>query len=255
MGKIPVGVQMYTLRDEAEKDFVGTLKQVAEIGYNGVEFAGYYGHSAKDLKQIVSDLGLATPSAHVGLNWQAPDQWESDFARQVEYASELGIKYIVLPGMPYQSSWGKAELDEAIAKIRKAAEMTKAAGMTYGYHNHAFEFDKIEGEYVLDTIYRSIGSDLLVCEIDAGWVHRGGIDPAEYMSLYKGRVPLVHVKDFTAENEFTEVGNGVVNFKGVFDSAQEAGIEYYIVEQDYCSGSQLESIKISLNYLKGLGIA
>jgi sugar phosphate isomerase/epimerase len=256
MAKIPVGLQLYTLRDVMETDFRGTLRQVAEMGYQFVEFAGNYGGmTAKELKSYLDELGLKAPSAHVGLNFGAPDQIEADLAKQIEYAKELGMQYIVLPWAPIGNLATEEELNQFLSIVRKAAEQVTAAGLKFAYHNHDFEFKQINGKYIMDHMLETIGADLLSAELDLGWVHRGGLKPVEYALKYKGRVPLVHVKDFTADNQFAEVGNGVVDFASVFAAAEEIGIQYYIVEQDQCSRSSLESVKISIDNLKRMGIA
>lgn len=245
---------MYTLRSLTKDDFLGTIRKVADIGYEAVEFAGFFGVPAKEVKAVLDECGLEAPSAHIGINFTDLAQMEEGLARDIEYAKELGLQYIITPWAPFSEEPTEEELSERIRFLTKAAHMVKAAGLQYGYHNHAFEFKTVNGETIIDQILGSIPSDLLTMEFDLGWVHKGGKVPADYIKKYAGRVPLAHIKDFGDGRDDTEVGNGVVDFKSVFPLAEEAGIQYYIVEQEQFVGSPLDSVKISLQYFRDNGI-
>ncbi|MGU3471999.1 sugar phosphate isomerase/epimerase family protein [Paenibacillus sp. D51F] len=253
MAKPQVGLQLYTLRDQTEKDFLGTISKVAEMGYEYVEFAGYFNTSAADLKKAMEEAGIKAVSAHVGLSFNEPDKIESDLAKQIEFAKEIGLKYIITPWAPLPESPTMADVDSLAATLERAARQVKEAGLMYGYHNHDFEFKMVDGKPLIDILLEKIPADLMIMEFDLGWVHMGGQSPAEYVKKYAGRTPVIHLKDFGDGRRDTEVGSGVVDFESVFAIAENAGIEYFIVEQEEFASSSLESAKLSLEYLRSKG--
>lgn len=254
MAKAKVGIQLYTLRDETQHDFLGTIRKAAEIGYQAVEFAGFFGVPARELRKHLEDLGLEAPSAHIGINFQDLKVMESELAQQIEYAQELGLTYIVTPYAPFSESPTEEELRQRLQFLEHAAHQVHAAGLRYGYHNHDFEFKLINGTTIMDHLLTHIPAELMVAEFDLGWVHKGGYRPVDYVKQYAGRVPLIHVKDFGEGRDDTEVGSGSVDFKSVFAIAEEAGVEYYFVEQEKFQASPLESARISLDYFKQNGL-
>lgn len=254
MAKPKVGLQLYTLRSETKNDFLGTIRKVADMGYQAVEFAGFFGVPARELRKFLEDCGLEAPSAHIGIDFTDLTKMESGLAEQIEYAQELGLEYIITPYSPFSEIPTEEELNQRILFLDKAARQVKAAGLKYGYHNHAFEFKLVNGETIIDQFLDKIPANLLFAQFDLGWVHKGGQHPVDYVQKYAGRVPLVHIKDFGDGRDDTEVGNGVVDFKSVFAIAEQAGIQYYIVEQEQFVSSPLESAQISLNYFKENGL-
>lgn len=255
MAKGQVGIQLYTLRDETAKDFLGTLKKVADIGYKVVEFAGYFETPAKQLKQVLNDNGLTSASAHVGLNFHEPDKLLSDLAKQVEYAQELGLRYVVCPGAPFPERPELADIQRLADQLGQAGKLVSEAGLKFGYHNHDFEFRLIDGKPAIDHLFELVPAEFLIAEFDLGWIQVAGYNPVEYVQRYAGRVPLAHFKDFGEGRQDTEVGKGSVDFDGVLKIADEAGIEYYIVEQEQFPVSSLESAKICLDFFKERGLA
>ena len=253
MAKPIVGLQLYTLRDQAEKDFLGTIRKVAEMGYKAVEFAGYYDTPAKELKALLEELGLDAPSTHVGLNFGDREKLESDFAKQIEYAQELGLKYIVTPWAPLPENPTDEDINKLAATLEKAGKQVKAAGLEYGYHNHDFELKLVDGTPALDLLLERVSPEYLFAEFDLGWIHMGGGQPVEYITRYAGRVPLAHFKDFGKGRRDMEVGKGVVDYKSVLKVAEQAGVKYFIVEQEEFPSSSLESAKISLDFFREHG--
>ncbi|WP_040951965.1 sugar phosphate isomerase/epimerase family protein [Gorillibacterium massiliense] len=253
MAKPIVGLQLYTLRDQTEKDFIGTIRKVADMGYKAVEFAGYYGVPAKELKSLLDELGLEAPSAHIGLNWEEPDKLESDLAAQIEYAKEVGLSYIVTPWAPLPEVPTMEDVRKLAATLEKAGKMVTAAGLGYGYHNHDFEFKFVEGKTIMDHLLEIVPAELLVAEFDLGWVHMGGQVPVDYVTRYAGRVPPAHFKDFGVGTRDTEVGRGVVDLKSVLGVAEQSGIKYFIVEQEEFTSSSLESAKLCLDFFRENG--
>ena len=253
MAKPQVGLQLYTLRDQTEKDFLGTLRKVADMGYEYVEFAGYFDTSSADLNKVLEETGLKAVSAHVGLNFNNPEQLEADLAVQIQYAKEIGLKYLITPWAPLPETPDMSDVKSLASTLERAARQVKEAGLTYGYHNHDFEFKLVEGKPLIDHLLELIPADLMIMEFDLGWVHMGGQSPAQYVERYAGRTPIAHLKDFGDGRRDTEVGSGVVAFQPVFDIAESSGIEYFIVEQEEFAGSSLESAKISLDFLRSKG--
>ncbi len=253
MSKIPVALQLYTVRDMTEKDFVGTGKQVAEMGYAGVEMAGNTGGmSPADLKVFLGDLGLALAGSHVGI-----DQLEDNLESVIEDNITLGNPWIVCPYMPDDRRADADGWRKVAGALSEVGAKVKAAGLQLCYHNHSFEYEKFDGVSGFDIFYGAVDSDLVKAELDCYWVQHGGEDPAATVTAFAGRVPLVHLKDMTADAEptFTEVGNGILDFQAIFAASGDAGVEWYIVEQDTCAGPSLESARTSIDNLRSWGIA
>lgn len=253
MAKAQVGIQLYTLRDQTEKNFLGTIRRVAEMGYSLVEFAGYFNTGPKELKQTLDNCGLKAPSAHVGLNFDEPDKLESDLQRQIEYALEIGLKYIIVPSAPLPEEPAMDDVRRVAAILEKSGKLVTEAGLKFGYHNHDYEFKLVGGKPVMDHLLELVPAELMIAEFDLGWIHMGGQRPVDYVKRYAGRVPLAHFKDVGTDRRDTEVGSGVVDFAGVFEVAEEAGIQYFIVEQEEFKSSSLESAKMSLEYFRSCG--
>lgn len=243
MKKIPIALQLYTVRDECAKDFVGTLKEVAEIGYDGVELAGTYSLSGAELKKVLGDLGLKCAGNHMSR--------ERDLRKLIDLNSELGCSYVSAPCLPEDD----LPRDEAgcIAMARYANKVgaeLKKNGIHLCYHNHSQEFEKIRDKYILDWLYENTDPELVMAEVDVMWVQYAGIDPASYIRKYPGRCPLVHIKDMDANRSFTEVGKGIIHFSSIFSACDKVGTEWYIVEQDICKQPSMTSAYMSLEYLR-----
>ena len=267
MKKWPIALQVYSVRDAATEDFEGTMRAVKEMGYDGVELAGLYGlESAVACKKVLDKVGLELVSAHVGF-----DALEDD-AQLDDYAA-TGVKFVAIPWMVAPKN--EEELNAAIARIRNCGERCKARGIQMLYHNHDFEFEKINDKYILDTYYAEIPADLLQSELDTCWVNVGGENPSEYVRKYTGRAPIVHLKDFTgskSENmyaligtdtakedsagkfEFRPVGYGKQDFPSILAAAEDAGAGWVVVEQDSpaLDKTPLECAKMSIDYLKSI---
>lgn len=254
MTKPIVGLQMYSLRDMTENDFPGTLRKVAELGYQAVEFAGYFGMAAGELKALLDELNLKAPSAHIGLTFDDPDNLSANLAKEIEYAKELGLEYIITPWAPLPEEPTLADIRELAAILEAAGRQVTAAGLKYGYHNHAFEFKLVEGKTVMDHLLELVPAEYLAAEFDLGWVHVGGQVPADYVKRYAGRIPLAHFKDFGPNASDAEVGKGEVDLKSALDAAQEAGVRYYIVEQEGFADSSIKSVERCLDFFRNNGV-
>lgn len=271
MANLKVGIQLYSLRDKMEADMYGTLKAVKEMGYDCVEFAGYFGKSAEEIKAMLDELGLECISVHQLV--------ETDEA--AKYVKALGAKYAAVP-------WYKVEefldnWDATIEKFTNAGKILADNGLAMLYHNHDFEFRTKDGEIIIDKLYSTIDSKYLNPEFDTCWVKYAGYEPTEYLAKYAGRINIVHIKDFWAkrlangpvyalidsegkvdeddkpaenerEFEFRPVGSGIQDVKAIVEASIKAGAGYIIVEQDqWYEGDNLEDAKKSRDYLKSIG--
>ena len=269
--KLPIAIQLYSVRDDMEKDFEGTLKKVKELGYDGVEFAGLFGKSGAEVKALCDEIGLVPVSAHVPYY----DMLENPQAVLKDY-QDLGCKYVVVPYLTEECRPGTDGWDATVKGIGKIGEAAKEMGMLLLYHNHDFEILKIEGEYALDILYNTIPADILATEIDTCWVNVGGEEPAAYVEKYSGRAPIVHLKDFSGSKgngplykligieeeeteskstfEFRPVGSGVQDFPKIIAAAEKAGAQWVVVEQDDPSMGKtpVECAEMSIKYLKTL---
>lgn len=246
-----VGIQLYTLRNETKEDFIGTLKKVADLGYKAVEFAGYGDIPAAEMKKVLDDLGLEAPSSHVGLQLL-----ENELSAQIEYSLTIGAKYMMLPWIEKEKLFGE-QRQQLVATLGRVAEELGKHGLKLGYHNHDFEFLQEDGQYLMDLIYQELPADKLVAELDLYWVTKAGLDAKQYLSGFEGRCPIIHVKDMTKDERkfFAEVGQGSIDYPSIFETAKQVGVDYYIVEQDQCERLPLESVKMSIDYLRSIGIA
>jgi sugar phosphate isomerase/epimerase len=250
MLKMPkLGLQLYSLRDLAQEDFVGTLKKVANIGYDGVEFAGYGGLSAKELKRVVADLGLEPVSSHVPLS-----DLESNLGRVIEYGQELGLSNIVCPYLPEEKRQTRDDYHRLAETMNQIGQDVALSGMKLAYHNHAFEFVKFDNQYALDILYALTEEQYVQAELDIYWVEYAGESAVDYVSRYAPRSGLLHVKDMTKDDErfFAEVGTGRLDIPSILAAAKSGGVEWYLVEQDVARRDALESVTMSYDYLKEL---
>jgi len=253
MTRLSIGLQMYTLRNETAEDFLGTLRKVAEMGYEGVEFAGYGGLEAKALRAELDAMGLKPLGSHVSLvrMLEAADE-------EIETALTLGSRYLVVPWLAEEKYASEEALAETCKQLESIGRKCAERGIVFGYHNHSFELQKsFGGKLMLDYIFDSVPADQVQVELDSCWVHNAGIDPTSYIAKYKGRIPLVHLKDMTRTGDTVntvELGNGEVDLPRIAKAAAEAGTEWLIVEQDHCQNPPLESVATSIAWLKRNGL-
>lgn len=272
---LPVAIQLYSLRDEMDKDFKGTLEKVKEMGYDGVEFAGLYDYSPEDVKAMVDELGLTPISAHVAIEeFLYGDDGEDAV---IDIYEKIGCKYIAIPYLVEKRRPGGSDWETVAEAMRRIGKKMKDRGMTLLYHNHDFEFKtRIGGEYALNVLYREVPADVLESELDVCWVNIGGENPAEFIKSFKNRAPVVHLKDFYMTGElpahlyaligidegeskkeestfeFRPVGHGMQDMPAILASAVDAGSKWVVVEQDDPSEgtTPFECAAKSIKYLK-----
>jgi sugar phosphate isomerase/epimerase len=264
---LPIGLELFTVRFEGEKDLPGTLERVAAIGYKEVELFDFYGRKAAEIRRLLSSAGLVAPSSHTLsyiLSARSPlsevrPRWE----KLIEYAAELGVHYLggsvgdVSKLHPLDDYKHLADLMNAVG------EQCKRAGLQFAYHNLNVEFQEYDGVVPYDWLLDHTDPHAVQLEIDCYWLTRAGRNPAEYFKKYSGRTPLLHVKDRKAgyaptstpdpgPGPFTEVGQGCINWKQILAAAPGGGLKHYYVEQDFCDRPVFESLKMSYNYLANL---
>ncbi len=268
---LPVAVQVYSVRKDAEADLLGTLKKIKEMGYDGVEFAGLYGYAPADVKKMCEEVGLIPISAHVPYSAMVADP-----KGVLGQYKEIGCRFVAVPYLSPEDRPEGGRFDEVIKNVEMIGKVAKELGIQLLYHNHDFEFVTIGGKYALDILYESVPAEYLQTELDVCWVNVGGENPAEYIRKYSGRSPVVHLKDFYGEKsedmyeligmeekkpkkpkgfEFRPVGSGMQDFPAILAAAEDAGATWVVVEQDNPSMdlTPMESIAKSREYLKTIG--
>jgi len=242
-----VGIQLYTVRDQMKADFEGTLAHIAEIGYKEVEFAGYFDHAAADVKAILNRHGLAAPSTHVA--FENDEKWKA----ALDTAKTIGHEYIVMPWIPQERRKTLDDWKNFAQVFNHAAQMAHDAGIQFAYHNHDFEFPKMDGQVPYDVLLQNTDPKLVQLEIDLYWITKAGQDPLAYFSRWPGRVPLVHVKDSAGppEHKMVDVGQGKIEWKRIFAKREQAGIKHFFVEHDQ-PPQPFDDIAASYKYLSQL---
>lgn len=246
-----VGIQLYTVRKEMLQDAVGTLKQLAKIGYKELESARsekglYYGLQPKEIKKITEDLGMTLRSGHVHI--------DKDWDQTVAAAAETGQDYLICASLPSRGQT-IANYERCADIFSKAAEDCKKAGIMFGYHNHDYEFEKENGQVLYDVLLDKTDPEMVKMEMDLGWVILTGNDPVTYFEKYPGRFPLWHLKDMNREKlQSTEFGKGAINITRMLQNADKSKMKYFFVEQEEYAGTAIDSVKYNFNYLKKLNM-
>ncbi|MFI5159757.1 MAG: TIM barrel protein [Sphingobacteriales bacterium] len=253
-----IGLQLYTVRDHMAKDVAGTLAKVASIGYNSVEgtYGGgkYFGTEPAAFAKLLKLNGLIMPSTHylLGEDMKGPGTILNGWDKAVDDAASVGQKYMVCAWLSPKERGTLDHYKQLAEDFNKAGETCKKAGIQFCYHNHDFEFIQEDGKYPYDTLLGATDKNLVKMEIDLYWLTKAGQDPGALIEKHPGRFPLWHMKDMdkTPKKMFTEVGNGIIDFKSILKHANKAGLKYYFVEQDVCPGDPYVSITESITYIK-----
>ena len=253
MPNLPVSVQMYTLRDDAEKDFAATIKKVAEIGFTGVELAGHGGLSVPDLRILLEDNNLKVSGSHVSL-----DAFEADVNKIIDENLELGNPSVIVPFISEELRATADDYRKIAEKLNFYGEKVAAAGLTIGYHNHDFEFKPLEGgDYGLKILMDNTDPKSVSFELDTYWVLVGGQDPVAFIASNQNRINLLHIKDRNPEDgSFAEVGTGNLPLDAIVALASSGGrVKWLIVEQDVCKNAPIDAVTTSFNNMKARGYA
>ncbi len=247
--RIPIALQLYSVREDAAKDLPGVLAAVAKMGYDGVEFAGYYGHSATDIRRMLDDNGLKCAGAHISLDSMLGDQLEPT----VEFHQTIGNRFLIVPGLPQQRRSSRQAWLDTAKIFNRLAKRLKRFHMRTGYHNHAIEFEPMDGERPWDTLF---GNTIrrVVMQLDTGNAIRGGGDPALFLARYRGRAATIHLKEYSETNKKALLGEGDVPWETIFELCETiGGTKWYIVEQESYVYPPMQCVELCLKALKEMG--
>jgi sugar phosphate isomerase/epimerase len=256
MSPLQLGVQLFSLREELNKDFAGTLRRVAAIGYKAVElysYDNYWGLSARELRSLLSETGLQPVSCHLD-----PNLLETDPDAAIAFAEQVGCSFAGFPFLFPEKRGGEAVYLELARTLTRCGNIARRHNMSFFYHNHDFEFADVGGRRAMDVLLAATDPALVTLELDVYWVQYVGLDPVAYIRELGSRCQLVHLKDMAAgaERRFAEVGEGVLDLDGVVRVGKEVGVQWYIVEQDQTyDRTPLEAIEVSLKNMKAKGWA
>ncbi len=243
MDRIPLGIQLYTVREQLKEDFRGTLRVLAEMGYRGVELGGDSGGmSPEELARFLESLGLEACGLHSSVKaLQDPE------SAPYEYAAAVGSRYVTTGLLAeVERDWAAA-----IENVARAGEVAREKGFIFTYHNHAEEMATVDGGVAIDVLAARTDRSAVRFELDTYWVKKGGYDPVVYIGKYAGRLPQLHLKDMDpSDGSFTEIGEGLMDLPAIFAAAAEAGVEWMIYEQDRWKRPALESCRMSIENLK-----
>lgn len=249
MTRIPIALQLYSVREDAARDLQGVLAAVAGMGYEGVEFAGYYGHDARTIRGWLDAYGLKVAGAHVGIETLLGDE----LLRTVEFHQTLGTTTLVVPGLAEQWRNSRAAWLKTAETLNAVAVALKPYGMRTGYHNHHIEFAPMEGELPWDTLFGATTDDVIM-QFDTGNALHGGAQAAPFLRRYPGRAKTVHLKEYSAANASALIGEGDVPWTEIFELCETiGGTEWYIVEQESYAYPPLECVRRCLQALKAMG--
>lgn len=246
-----IALQLYTVRDRTAADFVGTLRELAGIGYRAVEFAGYGGVPAGELRAALDELGMRAMGAHVPY-----DRFEAEFGRVVAELRALGAEFAIVPWLAEARRGDPEETRRLAARFNEWGERCRAEGLRFGYHNHGFEFEPLPGENgrtMFDVLLAETDPDLVGFELDVYWAAYAGFDPVEVVRNHGVRLPLLHVKDMGAGEDRADApfGTGTISWEPLLAASEAAGTRWYIVEQDHPRDA-LADVATSLRNLEAL---
>ena len=247
--RIPIALQLYSVREDCAKDLSLTLQAVAQMGYEGVEFAGYYDRTAEELRGMCDDLELKVVGTHTGLNTLLGDA----LTETVAFNKILGNPYLIVPGLGGEYTNSQDAWRNIAKHFNEIAEKIADQDMFVGYHNHTGEFKPLEGEVPWDT-FGSNTHDSVVLQIDTGHVLRAGADNVTFIERYPGRSKLVHIKEYSATNDKALIGEGDMPWDDVFHAFETVGgTEWYIVEQESYAYPPLECAEKCIENLRKMG--
>jgi sugar phosphate isomerase/epimerase len=248
---LPLGMQLYSVREMLPKDFAGTLKQVGALGYKEVEAAGFYDHSVEEVKAAMQAAGLSCVSAHYPLGALKPKLDET-----IDYCKSLGLEYIVCSSPMHQqpgASRAPLTLDDwkwNADQFNQIGDQVKAAGMKFAYHNHVAEFTAIDGTLPWEVLAKNTDPAKVSFEMDCGWVIVAGQDPVPFLKNYPKRIVMLHIKDFKDKKPpSVPLGTGGIDYKPIFAAAKGASIRHIFVEQEETQTTMLDALAIDAKYM------
>lgn len=245
-----VGVQVYSVRDALKEDFAGTMKKVADMGYKYIEGYGMdiegniFGMKPAEYRKVVEDNGMELVSCHA--TYFTPEQ----APKIIEASKTAGLKYLIIP---YLSNELRSDYHAVAKNLNEVGKLFKGTGIKFGYHNHAFEFEKQGDEIPMEILLEETDPELVTFEADLYWIVKGGHDPMELINKYPGRFSLYHVKDADESLDQTTLGTGIIDFKALLEAKEKAGLDYYFVE-DERTDDPLGNLKADFDYISTLKV-
>ena len=226
-----VGIQLYSVRDEMQKDVAATLARLGEIGYREVEFAGYFGKTPAEIRQLLERSRLTAPSTHVPY-----ELLKGDWAKTLDTAVATGHEFVTIPWLDPKLRGTASGWKAIAADFNRGAEQAKSRGLRFAYHNHEFEFKPVEGQVPLDILIAETNPDLVSFELDVYWTVNGGADPLAYIRKHPTRFSMLHIKDSAGppDHKQVDVGAGTIDFASVLklDAAQQKAVKHVFIEHD-----------------------
>lgn len=249
MSKPKIALQLYSVRDDCQREWEKTLEAVAKMGYEGVELAGYYDRSAEEWRKKLDSLGLKVAGAHIGLDALLGDE----FKKTVEFHKILGNKYLIVPWVPPERFSSREAIMETAKLFNELAEKLEAEGMRTGYHNHSAEFQRVDGEMIWDIFFKAT-SPKVIMQLDTGNAMHGGVsadEVLEFIKKFPGRAVTVHLKEFSATNDKAVLGEGDMKWKEFLALCESiGGTEWYIIEQESYAYPPLKCVELCIQNLK-----
>jgi len=268
---LPIGLQLYSVRDILPKDYEGTLRQLGALGFREVEAAGFFGHTPSEVKQAMDHASLSCVSAHYPLKDLLPNLDET-----IQFGKDLGLKYIVCAAPRLKDPSRVKDPDSRAAResmtiedwrwnaeqFNNIGEKVHVSGMKFAYHNHTPEFRSENGVMFYDELLRSTDPSKVAMELDCGWAVVAGQNPVDLITRYATRISMLHVKDFkmsaavTPSNPppSTELGRGTIQYRPIFEAAKKAHIEHAFVEQEEFDMPAMDALKIDADYMRALTV-
>jgi sugar phosphate isomerase/epimerase len=246
-GRYPrkIGLQLYTVRDLLSADFEGTLREIARLGYQEVEFAGVFGPNLKAAYDLLRQLGLGAPSLHIDYN-----SLRKHTGASFETATALAAKFVVCPWLDPSERQTADDWKRVCENLNSIGELASHSGLTFGYHNHDFEFSDLPGGVrPFDLLLAHTDNRFVKFELDVYWAKKANVDAAAYLKAHGSRFRLVHLKDMATDGSDTEIGRGTIDFDEIISASLAAGVRHFFVEQDH-SSDPMQSIKASISYLR-----
>lgn len=247
--RVPLAVQLYSVRQLGQKDLGAVLAKVKELGYEGVEFAGFYGNDPAKVRKMLDENKLKVAGTHTGIDLLLG----ANFDKTVEEMKVIGNKNIIVPGLAQKYRANLAAWKDTAKLFNELSDKLKPHNLVIGYHNHTVEFEKMEGETPLEVFFAAAKPEVKI-QLDVGHARRAGADPVAFIRKFPGRVVSIHIKEYSPQNPEAALGDGVVDWKGVFSTLeQQGGIEWYISEEEGKSCVEYSCIEESIKRLKKMG--
>lgn len=244
-----IGLQLYSVREAAALDFLGTVRKVAAMGYDGVQFAGFFDASAREVKELLDDTGIRAAGSHTGVDLLTGDKLKES----ILYNQEIDNDLLICPFLPEEKRNSVDAYKRTAEQLNKIGRTCKESGMRFAYHNHNFEFNKFGDVTGFDLLFSQTEADLVKMELDCFWANYAGYQAEQIIEKYGERIVSLHMKDMTSSNgkkRSVEIGEGTLDIAGLLKTAE--GVEWLVVEQEDFDRDPLESAKINHDNLRGI---